>query len=389
MEQSRGQMSSEQLQALRSQVSNMQGSPMAPQNSPMTTQQSMQQSMPGQQSYGQMQQQSQPQPQTQQRPTAQQAMMARMQASRNQQGSPSVMQQGEQYQPINQQSANPPSSPVANQTIINTTQQPGGGGGNNGPGGPVNGQNNEGNQDGQESGKSKGFKMNPIMAVAIVIAVLLVGFFIVSYLSKSDGNAENPSESEVVDPFNDTNLEWIIPENQYEYTSDQIAQLRAAGYTGDEIEQHASTMTPFEDLIRQAEAARDAYIQDAIAPLYDTASDEYKHFISQTWLALEKRTDIYDWKITAMNYAKRENLDYEKVGVYGNQLYIKVYLDDFNHDDWFYCLVTPEEWNKLNDAGNVIVNYTYATRVVGDDPMTYYEDTENFYIISASIEFIE
>lgn len=360
MEQKR--MTPEQLEALRGQLSS--GEPVQ--------QQAPQQVQP------QQVQPQQPQ-QAQQRLTPQQLMMQRMQESKNKAPSGAqVLSQGEQYQPVNQTAPAQQTFPVANQTIINTTQQPNGGQQNSTEAG--------GESDG---GKGKGFKMNPIMAVAIVIAVLLFAFFIVSYLGKNKEDGDSTEDMQLTDPFSDPNVEWVIPDQQFSYEPDQVAQLRAAGYTGDEIEQYASQMTPYTDLIRQAEAARDAYIQDAIAPLYDTASDEYKHFISQTWLALDKRSDIYDWKITAMNYSKRENLDYEKVDVYGNQLFIKIYLDDNVHADWFYCLVTPEEWNKLNDSGNIIVNYTYTTRVVGDDPMTSYEDTENFYIISSSIEFVE
>lgn len=323
----------------------------------------------------------QPAPAPQRQMTAQEAMRARMHAG-NQGSNPSVMTQGEQYapqsaQPTPQPQVRPQQSPVANQTIINTTQ-----------GGGVQPDAEEAPND----GKSRGFKMNPIMAVGIVIAVLLAVFLGYSYFVKHSGEGSTDGEetsSEFIDPFYDPDTQWITPDAQWEYSEEEIAALRAAGYTGDEIEQYAQSMTPYTDLIKEAEAARDAYIQEAIAPLYDTASDEYKHFISQTWLALNKRTDINEWNLTAMQYMKRENLDYEKIDVYGNQLFIKIYLDDFAHDDWFYCLVTPDEWNKLNDAGNIIVNYTYTTRYVGDDAYTSYEDTDHFYIIDASIEFLE
>lgn len=379
-------MSPEQLQALRNQIAGSntpQQVSRPPEHQALPPQQSYQQYNSEQQNHyaapqSTVLQQSMPQPP---KMTAQEAMMARMEASRNKAASTqSVMQQGEQYNPVNQTSAQP-SSPVANQTIINTTQ--GAGGNTNPPAGKDSG-------DSGDSSVSKGFKMNPVMAIAMVIAVLLVAFFGYSSISKHKTDADGEETSEPsLDPFEDPDLEWIIPGSQWEYTPEQIAQLRAAGYTGTEIEQYAQTMTPYTDLIKRAEAARDAYIQEAIAPLYDTASDEYKRFISQTWLSLEKRVDIYEWKTTAMNYSRRENLDYEKVDVYGNQLFIKIYLDDFDHSDWFYCLVTPDEWNKLKNAGNIIVNYTYSTRIVGDDPMNFYEDTDNFYIISSSIEFVE
>lgn len=320
--------------------------------------------------------------------TAQEQMRARMRAG-NGAHTASTMTQGEQYNPtssagvastptpapapapapVHTQSpqSTPTQSPIANQTIINTTQT-----------------------DADEPKKGFGFKMTPIIAIAITIAVLLAGFLGYSYYVKHKGDAKptdtEAAETEWVDPFADDSTQWIVPDTQWNYTAEQIQQLRAAGYTGDEIEQYASTQTPYLDLIKQAEAARDAYIQEAIAPLYDTASDEYKHYISQTWLSLRERDDVDGW-IPAMTYLEqRKNLDYEKIEVHGNQLFLKVYLDDFAHDDWFYVLVTPEQWNSLNDAGNVLVTYEYATSYDGDDAFTAVEDTNNIYIINAYID---
>lgn len=348
------------------------------------------------------------QPQQQAQPmSGQQAMLARMQAQRNQaqvQPTQNVMQQGMNYQPtpqpVDQQSVNPQQGTVSNQTIINSTNRSGvrgqmqhGTGNdlvNNGAGGTDNGTTNN-----DSNGKSSGgkFKLNPIMAVGIVIAVLLIGFFIFSSTQKPNtGDGEDPSNPDdyvYSDPLQDPNLEWITPDSQWSYSADQIAALRAAGYTGDEIESYASSQTPYDDLIRQADAARKAYIQESIAPLLDTASPEYKAMISQTWLALRERTDCDNWNSTAMMYTERKNLDYEKIDVYGNQLFIKVYTSDSNHDDWFYVLVTPEEYKRLNDTGNIIVNYTYATQLVSESEYMSYEDTTSYYIIDASIEFVE
>ena len=391
-------MSPEQLQALRQQMEGGQSAATPQEQLEAMQRQQAMQAQHAQQMTGMQEQSPQPlteteqvpppqyssqvppqaqptQPMQQQRPmTAQEAMRARMQAGRNQQAQPTqqtVMTQGEQYSPaqqpapIDQTQAPNGQSVAANNTIINTTQTE------------------------DDGGSSKGFKMNPVMAIGIAIVVLLLIFFGYSYLSKN--TPDNPDESEQqsnYDPFEDPNIEWVIPDQSLDYTMTEIQQLRAAGYTGDEIESYAAQHVPYADLIKEAEAARDAYIQQAIAPLYDTASDEYKRFVSQTWLTLPKRTDADEWKNIAMNYAERRNLDYEKIDVYGNQLFIKIYLDDNLHEDWFFCQVTPEEWNRLGPAGNIIVNYTYCRRLVGDDMWTAVEDMEHIFIISASIEFV-
>lgn len=373
---------SEQIEQLRASMgmgsSTSAGAPPNSQGAP-----SMQQApMPTQQAPMSAQQAPIQQQQPQQRPSAQEAMKARMQASKS--GAPTtppvLMEQGENYNPvqsapINQTAPQEQQTAAANRTIINTTQGTGSGDvGNMGDG-----------QGGEEPKEGKGFKINPAMAIIIAVVAVLAVFFIFN-----SGKSKNPGDDEPTfeDPFNDPNIEWVTPDTGSFYTADQKQQLRAAGYTGDEIEGYAVMQTPYAQLIREADAARDAYIQSAIAPLYDTASDEYKHYISQTWLTLPKREDFPEWTNIAMNYTKRENLDYEKIDVYGNQLFIKVYLDDNEHKNWFFCSVTPDEWNRLGPAGNIIVNYVYTTRYVGDDIWTAVEDTENICIISSNIEFV-
>ena len=216
----------------------------------------------------------------------------------------------------------------------------------------------------------------------LVAVVAIAGMFIFS-------KNKTPDESQSIDESLD-DLEWLDPINQevYLYTPEEITELRAAGYTGTEIEDYQSREVPAEELIQQAEEARDAWIQEAVAPLYDTASDEYKKTISETWLSLPQRTDMEEWQDNVCSYYEvDQNLDYEKIGVYGNQLFIKIYLDDYEHDDWFFLNITTEEWNKLKQAGNIQVHYTYETRFVTDENGNKSESFDSIYIASASITF--
>lgn len=307
-------------------------------------------------------------------PTGQQAMRIRMMAARGQQtqqtGQQVVLQQTESYQPAGQQPVQP-SQPTGQQTtqqtqqtqqtqpqqttMINTTQEGGG----------------------FKPGKKLIFVIVGILLVFGIAAVIVLG-------SGKKDDADTSTSDESLDE-----LEWLDPVNQetFLYSPEEITNLRAAGYTGDEIESYQSQQTPAEDLIKQAEAERDAWVQEAIAPLYDTASDEYKHYVSQTWLTLPQRTDMADWTMIGAEYAVDQNLDYEKIDVYGNQMFIKVYLDDNAHESWFFLNVSPTEWNQLNDAGNIQVHYTYVTHLVGDDYMTATEDFDDIYITSATLQF--
>lgn len=305
-------------------------------------------------------------------PTGQQAMRARMMAARGQQtqqtGQQVVLEQTDSYQPTGQQPVQQ-TQPIGQQatqqvqqnqaqpqqtTMINTTQESGG----------------------FKPGKKLIFIGCGILLVFGIAAMVILGS------GKKDDTANTTDE-------NLDNLEWLDPVNQetFLYSPEEITNLRAAGYTGDEIESYQSQQTPAEDLIKQAEAERDAWVQEAIAPLYDTASDEYKHYVSQTWLTLPQRTDMADWTMIGAEYAVDQNLDYEKIDVYGNQMFIKVYLDDNAHESWFFLNVSPTEWNQLNDAGNIQVHYTYVTHLVGDDYMTATEDFDDIYITSAQLQF--
>lgn len=283
-----------------------------------------------------------------------------------------VLEQGENYNPQGAAPVEQPKAQTASSTIINTTN---------------NGQvPNIQTDTGDDSPK---FKLSKGMVLAIAAMVVIALVFILVMLKGSDEGEKEPEVPTYEDPFDDPNLEWLTPDSSIFYTDAEKSALRAAGYTGDEIDAFASQGLSASDKILQAQAERDAWIQEAIAPLYDTASDEYKAFISQTWLTLPERSDMNDWTQVATYYTERKNLDYEKVTVYGNQLFIKVYLDDAAHKDWFFLNVTPTEWLQLNDSGNVIVNYTYCTHFVGEDIMTAYEDTDNIYITSATLEIIQ
>lgn len=325
--------------------------------------------------------QSQPQPAPQPNPgmsataasgtSAQQAMRQRMLNSRNQAtgGSQNVMQQGDTYDPGQtgqngqqpQQNGTEPIVPeqqndIANNTIINTTDTTG-----------------------QANPKDK---KSLVLKVVGGLIVAVIGIFVIfSFVGK-----KQPDE-EPVDEWNEDDYDWIVPEEYYSYTTEQLDALREMGWTADEIEAAQTQQIPANTLIKQAKAARNAYVQMTLAPMYDTASYEYKHFIEQTWLTLPQRDDMNDWTNIASYYQERKNLDYEKIDVYGKQLFIKVYLDDNLHEDWFFITVTPEEWAKLDDFGNIVINYTYVTRYLGDDIWTAEEDFEEYYITEAHIEF--
>ena len=220
-------------------------------------------------------------------------------------------------------------------------------------------------------------------ALALVLIILIV---ILSGLQRST----NPSDV-LQEPSPSPDL--IVPEDVTipvsNYTDEEVAQLRECGYSTSEMEDYFSLGIPAIDLINDAEAQRQAWIDEAIAPLYDTASDEYKENMSSTWIGLPARSDMEDWSMEGGYYEVTSNSDYEKVDVHGDQLFIKIYTDDENHESYFFHLCTPDEWLALKDRGNVIVTYQYVTCCEGSDELGWYEDETRMFITDTSIQIIK
>lgn len=315
--------------------------------------------------------------QTTTRKSTQQALREQMLAQQGSTGTPTYMSQGETYnptpsspQPTEQATTVQQATPVqqvqpvqqSTNTIINTSH--------------VN-----------DTNESK-FKLSKPLVMGIVagLLVLLVVMFVI--LPGLGSGEEIPVEE--TPPTEE--LEWIIPEPvAFKYTAEEVVKLRQVGYTGDEIESYQMAETPVTDLVAQAEAEREAWLNEVVAPLYDTASDEYKESISDTWLSLPEVYGEENFNSSGYSHTERKNLDYEKIRNYGHQLFIKIYLDDREHTDYFFLCITPDEWKRLNDSGNVIVNYTYVTQYIDDvnNPGFMVEDMENIFIIGATLEIIE
>lgn len=287
------------------------------------------------------------------------------------------MSQGENYQPTQQQSTQQAQQQTGNRTVINTTQR----------GGVSN------NDSDDSSGKGFKFTKKTALGLAGVVLLIVVVFIVIGSTGKKDSNTEETQPEESI--AQEEELEWIIDDTPatafVSYSDAEVEELRGLGYTGTDIENASNNKIPFRDLVKEAKAKRDAYVLETYAKILDTTTDDYKYYTSQTWLTLPKRDDINEWGQTS-EYTVRKNLDYEKIDIHGNQLFIKVYLDDNLHEDWFYLNVTPEEWLALQDYGNVIVNYTYVTHWLsltdewGGEQI--WENEDSIFITSASLEII-
>lgn len=268
----------------------------------------------------------------------------------------------------------------------------------------------------EEETPKKGLNLK-VIAIVGIVAVLIIIFLILQ--GGKDKKEEEQVSTDVVtetveyipgpteilgaEEFADTSSTYNTPEQFY--TDTQITNLRAVGMTAVEIEDNMNRQIPYDKaygLLRQKYYARQL---ETKLPLYDLTNDLYKTAINNTWLTLDIREDVGDWRTTGtpgsewtednlcMQQTVTKNLDYEKVEPRGSQLFIKVYFDDYSHDNWFFVNVTPTEWERLgSESGNVVVNYTYQTHFYLDPEASVLdrvEDTEHIFVTQASLSIID
>ena len=247
--------------------------------------------------------------------------------------------------------------------------------------------------------------INPkIIIIAAAAAVVVVLILIISGISKKRAAAEAARleeeqrlaaeaaamEQTVVEEPEDT----LQPSNwgALIYTDDEIINLRNAGLTQDAITRFQNDGVPYDYVYFTYLEQYYAWQLNNQLPILDTASPEFEDIIDDTWLTLEKRTDTYGWtsKYIASTYEEKQNFDYEKVEPYGNQLFLKIYLDAMDHDSFFLLNISPDDWNKLDDKGNVVVSYTYVTHYLpAENDLDRVEDLDHIFITSAQLDIIE
>lgn len=245
--------------------------------------------------------------------------------------------------------------------------------------------------------------VNPkIIIIAIAAVLIVMGVVIFTAVSNSSKKKEEQAQAEAealaaqeaaLALQNATVVEeepstiW----GALTYSEDEVNKLRAQGYSNEEITEFQNNAVDFRYPYYMALEGYYSYQLDNELPLYDLSSSEYKELISDTWLSLNKRTDLVEWTEDYMAYSReeRQNLDYEKVEPYGNQLFLKIYLDASNHESFFLLNVSPQEWNQLDDSGNVVVEYTYSTHYKPfENILDAVEDEDNIFITDATLDII-
>lgn len=146
------------------------------------------------------------------------------------------------------------------------------------------------------------------------------------------------------------------------YSKKEVEALRLWGYTADEIEISSRDGISAKTLVSQAKFDRELAQKEALDAVRDTASPEYQELLNKTWLGgAPINMDAIDPNVIYNNTSETQNVDFEKCGAQGTQLFLKLYLDD---GTTAFMTVTPNRWKELGDSGNIVVKVTW--REAGD-----------------------
>lgn len=220
--------------------------------------------------------------------------------------------------------------------------------------------------------------------VGLVVVLIIVLFVVVGISSSQKKKAEAKAEQEVLaqiqameDYYNEHPEERPTPADPsatvapevnevtpsagvlVSYKLDDIKVLRKWGYTANELEVASRDGISAKALVEQAKKDREAAQREALKVVSDTASPEYQNLLNMTWLGGEP-LDLtgVDPNIVYNTETWTENVDYEKCGAQGTQLFIKLYLDDGTAA---FMAVTPGRYVELADSGNIVVNLEALT----------------------------
>lgn len=148
---------------------------------------------------------------------------------------------------------------------------------------------------------------------------------------------------------------------KFSYTQDEVTELRAYGYTGDEIEQYEIEEKSAEELLNEAKLAMKKAYEEQWGVYVDSTSKGFKKLNRLTWLGLPKTTLPKNSKNEDGIYNGYEeihtrNVDYVKVEPRGYQTFIKCTMSDGSS---FFYAIDPRRYIELKDSGNIVLEVTF------------------------------
>lgn len=147
-------------------------------------------------------------------------------------------------------------------------------------------------------------------------------------------------------------------------------QMRAYGYTADEIDMAVDMGITVDQLEAEAKAAQDVKAAEALKRMSKHSSKEFRSMKKYSIFCMpkvkfdnvkkSKVKDDYDTSYIV-------NADYEKCPTNGLQLFIKVKIAN---KTYAFMTVTPSRWKELPDTGNIVVQV--SLRVYGAEHVNTY-----------------
>lgn len=223
--------------------------------------------------------------------------------------------------------------------------------------------------------QKKSFSVNPKiigLSCAGVALVLIIGAVLIwsgvqkdkaQQQANADAVFQNLKDQEELQERNpelfeeDGETQPVVQQSSVSYSKKEVEALRLWGYTADEIEISSRDGIPAKTLVDQAKFDRQLAQKEALDAVRDTASPEYQELLNKTWLGgAPLNLDAVDPNVIYNNTSRKMNVDYEKCGAQGSQLFLKLYLDDGTAA---FMTVTPNRWKELNDSGNIVVEVTW------------------------------
>lgn len=211
-------------------------------------------------------------------------------------------------------------------------------------------------------------KIKLLVALGVVIMFVVVLLFTAS--KKHNQPTDKPSDEATSD---EQSWEEFVEEQEAStdtsdtsaqapsYSTDTVTSLRKWGYTGDEISYALSNGIKPETMIQEAKNLRKEADAEVMKELSDTSSKPYKKLLGMTWLGGDP-LHIEDLSAnTDANYSLDThvlNADYVKCEPRGNQLFIRLTLDD---GTYAFMTVDPPRWVQLKEKGNMVIQYDLYT----------------------------
>lgn len=248
-------------------------------------------------------------------------------------------------------------------------------------------------EESEPSGNVDGIDKNKkLLIIGLGVGAFVLGVALVIILSVTSGKSnDTPDTSTIVNKYEDdtstvvtedssnvdeilrqagisTNEDGTVTSSSNSlggYTEADKSSLRAAGYTGTEIDVAETNSEDVQDLLMKAKVEKDKYLQKTYKELDEDArktesSDAYKELKQYTWLGNTPGELVYDATKSYTTETVTYNARFDKIPLRGNECLVKLYLDDIGLEPAFYN-VHPERYAQMKDTGNMVVVFDMVT----------------------------